>query len=345
MSYVNVLKELNNGKLSVLYLLYGPETYLIEDILQRIISQAVSPEEQEFNLSRFDMNEHPVEQAVEEAYTFPFMGGRRVVLLKDAYFFSAQKKQEKVEHDLKKLADYIENPAPESTVVIHAPYDKLDERKKLVKAVRKSGTVMEGKPLEERELRQWIQNRGDEYHVRFEGQAQERLMMLTGADLMVMASEIKKLAIHAGEGGNVKPDDVDALVARSLEQDIFSLVDGVVKADVAKALSIYKDLLKQKEAPLKIMALMVRQFRILYQVKQMAQKGYGEKMIASQLKLHPYVVKLAGRQVKGFHDMELLKVIDELAELDYRIKTGQINDQLGVELFLIRRKQTQRAGM
>ncbi|MCE7794187.1 DNA polymerase III subunit delta [Salipaludibacillus sp. CUR1] len=338
MSYVQMLKELNKGDLAPLYLLYGSETYLIEDILNRIVSKALSPEEQEFNLSRFDMNEHSVDLAVEEAYTFPFMGGRRVVLLKDAYFFSTQKQTDKVEHNLKALLAYIEEPAMETTMIVHVPYEKLDERKKLVKTLKKQGKVMEGRPLEERELRQWITEKAKEFHVQFDQEAQDSLLILTGADLMVMASEINKLAIYAGEGETIQKKHVEDLVARSLEQDIFSLVDAVVKARVPQALKIYKDLLKQKEAPLKIMALMVRQFRILYQVKQLNKQGYSEKVMASQLKLHPYAVKLAARQVQRFREDELLQLINQLADLDYRIKTGQINDQLGVELFLLKRQ-------
>lgn len=339
MSYVKVLKELNQGKLSSLYLLYGSETYLIEDIIQRIMSQALSTEEQEFNLSKFDMNEHSVELAVEEAYTFPFMGGHRVVFLNDAYFFSTQKNSNKIEHDLSKLVSYIEHPAPETIFIIKAPYEKLDERKKLVKSMKKQATVMEARPLEEKELRQWMVEKASDYHVQFNSSAQDRLLTLTGADLMIMASEIKKLAIHAGEGQIVTQENVDDLVTRSLEQDIFALVDGVVKANVHQALKIYKDLLKQKEAPLKIMALMVRQFRILYQVKQLIQQGYSEKIIASQLKLHPYVVKLAARQIQKFRDEELLRLIDQLADLDFKIKTGHMNDELGVELFLLQRQK------
>ncbi|WP_280768524.1 DNA polymerase III subunit delta [Salipaludibacillus daqingensis] len=338
MSYVKILKELNQGKLTPLYLLYGSETYLIEDIIQRIMSQALSKEEQEFNLSKFDMNEHPVELAVEEAYTFPFMGGRRVVFLKDAYFFSTQKNTSKVEHDLSKLVSYIDHPAEETIFIVQAPYEKLDERKKLVKSMKKQASVMEGRPLEEKELRQWMVEKAAEYHVQFDSRSQERLLTLTGADLMVMASEIKKLAIHVGEGEIVTEANVDDLVARSLEHDIFALVDGVVKCQVYQALKIYKDLLKQKEAPLKILSLMVRQFRILYQVKQLTQQGYGEKVIAAQLKLHPYVVKLAARQVQKFRNEELLQLIDQLADLDFKIKTGQMKDELGVELFLLQRQ-------
>lgn len=337
LSYVKVLGELNKGKLAPLYLIYGSETYLLEDTIHRIISAGLSIEEQEFNLSKFDMGEYPVEMAVEEAYTFPFMGQRRVVLIKEAVFFSGQKDSKKVEHDMDKLLKYIEEPAPETVFIVHAPYEKLDERKKLVKQMKKQAIVMEGAPLKEKELHQWIEEKARQEQVEFEAEARTELMALTGANLMQMGSEIRKLATHVGENNNVTREHVSSLVARSLEQDIFVLVDGVVKGQAHQSMKVFKDLLKQKEPPLRIMAMMVRQFRILYQIKQLTQQGYGEKMIASQLKLHPYVVKLAAKQVQRFQDKELLSYLDQLADLDYQIKTGKINDELGVELFLLRR--------
>ncbi|RLJ78173.1 DNA polymerase III delta subunit [Salisediminibacterium halotolerans] len=337
-SYIDVLKHIQNQETAPIYLLFGTESYLIEDAVGRIVNKALTKDEQEFNLSTFDMNETPVDAAVEEAYTFPFMGGKRVVILKNAHFLTAQKNSAAVEHDTEKLRTYAENPVTESTVIIQAPYEKLDERKKLVKQIKQQAVVMDGKPLNENELRSWLKSKGEENGVTFAQGADDLLLQLTGGDLMVLASEVYKLSLYAGEEGIIQQDAVEALTARSLDQDIFALVDGVVKGQTEQAVSIYYDLIKQKEAPLKILALMVRQFRILYQVKQMAEQGYGEKMIAGRLKLHPYVVKLAQRQTGRFSDSQLMKKIDELAELDFRIKTGRVSDELGVELFLYESK-------
>ncbi|MFA9558802.1 DNA polymerase III subunit delta [Evansella sp. AB-rgal1] len=337
MAYIDVIKRIKKGDISSIYLLAGTEQYLIEDTLQAIMKQTLTEDEVEFNLSKLDMKEHSVEVAIEEAYTFPFMGGKRVVILKDAYFFSTAKESSKVEHDLKKLEKYLEDPAEQTVFIIHAPYDKLDERKKIVKLAKKNGEFLDGSPLEEKELHQWVTERCKENGVSIESDAIELLLELTSAALMVMASETKKIAIHVGENGVITKDIVESLVPRSLEQNIFALVEGVVKRNIDKSWKIYLDLVKQKEEPLKIIALMVRQFRILYQVKQMTQQGYSQKQIAGQLKLHPYVVKLAATEVRQFEDDELLHLLDELATMDYHIKTGRIEKGLAVEMFFSKR--------
>lgn len=337
MSYIDVISKIKKGNLSPVYLLYGTESFLIEDTVHRIIEAGITEEEREFNLSKFEMTEHPVEIAVEEAYTFPFMGGRRIVIIKEAYFLTNTKVQTKVDHNLKKLEEYLENPAPETIVIIHAPYEKVDDRKKICKMLKKKAEVLDGSPLDEKLLYQWVDEKAAEQGVSIEKAATEQLLALTSAELMLMSTELRKLAIYVGENETITKDIVDELVARSLEQNIFALVDGVVKKKVDVSWKIFQDLLKQKEDPLKIVALMVRQFRILYQVKQLSQQGYSQKQMASQLKLHPYVVKLAAQQTNHFKDEELLSLLDQLANIDYEIKTGQIDKTLAVELFLSKR--------
>lgn len=337
LSYIDVVRNVKKGKIAPIYLLMGTEQYILEDAIQQIVNYSLSDDEKEFNLSRYDMKEHPVELAIEEAYTFPFFGEKRVVMIKDAYFLTASKEKVKVEHDLKQLEAYLEQPSPETVFIIVAPYEKLDERKKLVKLAKKNGEFVNGEPLVDKDLKLWILDRAKENKVDIAEEAAERLIELTSADMMLIASEMKKLSLFAGEGKTITKEIVEELVPRSLEQNIFALVDGVMKKEMNKAWAIYLDLLKQKEEPLKIIALMARQFRILYQVKQLASQGYSQKQIAGQIKQHPYVVKLALGQIRSFKDEELLHQLDELATLDYEIKSGKIDKELAVELFFSKR--------
>lgn len=337
MSYIDVIRNLKKGNISSVYLLAGTEQYIIEDTIQQIVNYSLLEEEREFNLSKYDMKEHPIEHAIEEAYTFPFFGEKRVVIITDAYFFTATKEKSNVEHDLKQLEAYLQQPSPETVFIIVCPYEKLDERKKLVKLAKKVGEYVSGDPLNERDLKLWILDRAKENNVNIVEEAAERLIELTSANMMMMASEIKKLSLYVGDGETISKTIVEKLVPRSLEQNIFALVDGVMKKEINKAWKIYLDLLKQKEEPIKIIALMARQFRILYQVKQLAAQGYSQKQIASKIKQHPYTVKLALGQIRSFQDEELLSFLDELATIDFEIKTGKIDKNLAVELFFSKR--------
>ena len=95
-------------------------------------------------------------------------------------------------------------------------------------------------------------------------------------------------------------------------------------------------MLKINEEPLKIIIILAGQFRIMYQSKQLLKKGYTEKDIASILKIHPYRVKLAIQNARNYDSHILLKYLNDLADIDIGIKTGILNKDLALELFILK---------
>ncbi|OIJ16675.1 DNA polymerase III subunit delta [Anaerobacillus alkalilacustris] len=334
MSFLQVQKKIKSGNFSPIYLLYGTEVFLIEEIIHSIINKVLTEDEYDFNLSTYELKETPISLAIEEALTIPFMGSYRVVIVKDPQFLTG-KDQTKVEHDLKAFESYILNPVPETIFVVVAPYEKLDERKKIVKLLKKEAEVVAALPFNEQEMDKWLENRVKKYEVAISVPAKELLTQLLGNRLVMIAREIEKLSLFVGRGGTIDETTVQQLVSKTVEQDVFTLVDHVVHRRKQEALQVFYELIKQKEEPIKILSLLARQFRILYQVKELSKRGYSQQNIAGTLKLHPYVVKLANQQGKLFSEKQLLKFIDELAETDYKIKTGKIEKQLALELFII----------
>ncbi|WP_226526386.1 DNA polymerase III subunit delta [Metabacillus niabensis] len=332
----DIWKDIQNKKLNPVYLLLGEEAFLMQETLRYIVQASLLEEEKDFNLSMYDMEDTAIETAIEDAETLPFMGERRVVVIKNPVFLTSEKKKEKVEHRIEKLEQYLQSPAPYTVVVFVAPYEKLDERKKITKLLKKQATVIEMKSLSDADTKKWMVSVARETQVELEGDAVNQLLLLTAGDLMVIHQELQKLSTYVGEGGIVTVDTVNLLVARTLEQNIFDLIDHVIHKRGKQALQIFYDLLKNNEEPIKILSLLVNQFRLILQVKELSTVGYGQQQIATTVKVHPFRVKLALQQARLFQTEELAKILMELAEADYEMKTGKKDKQLLLELFLLK---------
>lgn len=333
---LDVWKNIKKGQFAPIYLVYGTEAYLINETKQLLIEHVLQEDEMDFNFSQFDLEEIPVETALEDVETLPFIGERRLVFMQNPFFLTSEKSKSKVEHNVKRLEAYLSDPVPYSIVVLTAPYEKLDERKKITKELKRKAVLVEAKKLGDRELKVWVKERVAEYHVQIDDQATELLLELAGTNLMMLTNELDKMSLYVGDDERITVEVVEKLVAKSLEQNIFTLVDSVLQRKMESAMTILHDLLRQNEEPIKILSVMAGQVRLMYQVKELSRQGYSQQKIAGQLRVHPYRVKLALEKTGKFQERELLSIIDNLAEADYKMKTGQADKAITLELLLLK---------
>ncbi|PKG24501.1 DNA polymerase III subunit delta [Niallia nealsonii] len=327
-------KNVKKKKFSSIYLFYGAETFLVNETKQLLIQSAIDIDEEDFNLSSYDLEETPIEAILEDAETIPFFGERKVIVLHNPTFLTAEKTKSKVEHDIKKLEVYLQEPPPYTILVFIGSFEKLDERKKITKELKKKAEVLEAKKLTEAELKKWMRQRAAYNQVEMDEEALDTMLQLAGTNLFLLTSEVDKMALYVQDSHLITKEIVEELVAKSLEQNIFSLVDKVISRKIDEALRIYYDLIKQNEEPLKMLAIITNQFRLIYQVKGLSRTGYGQQQIASVLKVHPFRVKLAAGQAQKFSEQELLTCINLFAEADYGMKTGSMNKNMIIEMIL-----------
>ncbi|WP_066064043.1 DNA polymerase III subunit delta [Neobacillus soli] len=332
-------KKIKQGEIAPIYLLFGTEAFLINETKQLLLNHILDEEERDFNFSVYDLEETPIEAALEDAETFPFLGEKKVIFLHNPAFLTAERSKEKIDHNLARFELYLREPAPYTVMVISAPYEKLDERKKITKELKRNAELVEAKKLKEYELKNWVKDRAKSSGIEFEPNAIEQLIGLVGTNMFMISSEVDKLALYAAGEKRINADLVEKLVARSLEQNIFTLIEKVVQRKLDEALRIYYDLLKQNEEPIKILALLAGQFRLIYQVKELSRRGYGQQQMAGFLKTHPFRVKLAAGHAQKFTDEELANLMDLLAEADYQMKTGGMHKSLLIEMLLFRLKR------
>ncbi|SER18380.1 DNA polymerase III, delta subunit [Gracilibacillus ureilyticus] len=334
MDYLQTIEQIKKGKISPVYYIYGTEIYMIEEIKQSLYHNSMSEADRDTNVSIFDLEEVPIQEVVNDANTYPFFGEKKLIVAGNASFLKAKPPATDLDHQPDVLTDYLINPAPYSILVIIAPFEKLDERKKVVKQLKKHATTIACEPLKEWNMNEALERIADNHHVKVEPDVVTYMINEIGTDLMILQSELEKMALYIGEGNTIRMEEAELLLSHHESNSALKLVDAIIANDLVKAINIMKDLEKLGEEPIKLIALLASQFRTLLHIKTLHQKGYNQKQMASQLKIHPYVAKLSVTRQAKFTKDELTKAIELLAEADANMKTGKVEKTLGIELLL-----------
>ncbi|KRM23835.1 DNA polymerase III subunit delta [Latilactobacillus graminis] len=317
-----------------IYLVLGQESALIEQV-QTLFKATLSAEEMTMNFASYDLAQVEVAQALDDAESAPFFGERRIVFMQNPVFLTSEKAKPKLDHDLKGFQGYLEQPPSTTALVIFAPYSKLDERKKIVKLLKKVATLIDVQKINERQVPKLVTEFLQSADVTIEPAAMELLLNKTNGDYSQITAELPKLMLYAQKTRVITADAVEALVSTSLEDNVFEIVPLVLQRKVGPVLEMYRSLLLQKEEPLKINAILLGQFRLLLQVKILFEKGYSQGDLAGVLKIHPYRIKLALQQIRQFSKAALTQAYLGLEAIEEKIKTGQGEGRLLFELFML----------
>lgn len=333
--FTKAWKEIANGKIAPVYCIYGEETYFIDETIERI-KKALSVHE-EVEMTIFDLEESPVDFVIDEADTYPFLSDRKLIIAKNATFLkAAEKGSEKVEHDVKRLENWLNHPSDFAVTIFTAPYEKLDERKKITKLMKELSVMLHAEALGEKDLAVWIQSEVASFEKKIEDEAIDKLVEMVGENMNQLQREIEKLVLYLGEDKMITSDLVENLVAKTLEHDAFKMLNAYLAHNVSEALRIYHDLLRQKEEPIKLVGLLANNIRTMNNVYYLHKKGYPPTQISKQLKIHPYRVKLMLEKRNRPSEERLLKALNELAEIDILLKTTGGNRERYLEMFLLK---------
>ena len=335
MEFEKQLDRIKNGQVNLVYLVQGKEPYLQELARKVFLETIVAPEDQDLNVGRFNMEEVSIQTAIQDAESVAFFGVRRLVLVDNTSFFTGEKEKKSMVHKFERLQANLENPMDSSVMVFFAPYDKLDQRKKIVKQLKKVAVLLDASELTERDVKQYIQDSLRNHQYTIQEEALETLLVKTQYSLTNSMKELDKLMIASIDTKMIPLELVESLVAKTLEQNIFELGESILKKEGVKALQIYHDMLLQKEDPLKMNAILLGQFRLLLQVSYLKREGYQEPEIQKTLGVHPYRVKIALQQSRRFGLSLLEKAFMQLVDTEYALKTSVGIKEMQLEWFIL----------
>ena len=317
-------EDIRNGQYKTMYLLYGDEAYLKKQYKDKLIKALVA-EGDTMNFSAYEGKGINPKELIDLAETLPFFAERRVILVENSGFFK---------NSCDDLAEYLLEPAA-STCFLFVE-EEVDKRSKMYKAVAKAGKAVEFGTQNEELLTRWILSRLKKENKNITGNVMQLFISKTGTDMGNIDRELEKLLCYTMGRDVIKAEDVEAITTEQTQNKIFDMVNAIAEHEQKKALDFYYDLLTLKEPPMRILFLITRQFQILMNLKDMGSKGFDQSTIASKVGIPPFAVRKNQAQAKGFTTEQLKQAIRDGVELEESVKTGRMNDQMAVELFIVK---------
>ena len=239
------------------------------------------------------------------------------------------------------LAEYLDRIPEETTLLFYER--EADSRGKLYKAIEKKGLVVDFVHPDEKTLEQWIMRRLEAGNRAILTSAYNLFRFYTGDNMEHIANELEKLISYTegrepGKTGNIEiiGEDVEQICIAQIEHEIFRLTNAMTAGDQKKTLDLYYEMLARNEAPMRIFALISRQFNQLYQMRLLRDQGYMVDRIAEKLKMNPYAVQKNLEPATRFETETLRRAVEDCADAETRIKTGKLQDRLAVEMLLVK---------
>ena len=306
------------------YLIYGNDYGLIKREIDKITNGII-------DVVKYDLSASNVSEVIEEASCMSLFGDKKVVIGENALFLTGTNTS--VNHDIDYLTSYVNAENHDNIEILTVVQDKLDERKKIVKLLKKNVTIIHKETIDEKDLPKFVIKEFLNNGYKIDYKTASYFVDYVGKNVDILLSEINKMIIYKDTDKEIFIEDILNISSKGFNDNVFDLSDAIMKKDFKKIFSCYNDLMILKEEPIKIIALLASQFTLVYQSKLLSKEGFMSKDIASTLKVHPYRVKLALEA--NYPDFELKDILKKLHNLDYEIKTGKVDKIVGLENFLL----------
>ena len=339
MQAINDIKDLTVHTLPPILVLIGEDVgqfeWLKKDILQKI---AYDPSD--LNYSYFDMKETSYAVVELDLVSLPFFADEKIVILDHLLDLTTAKKRVLTDEDLKQFESYLEMPSESTKLVIFAE-GKLDSKRRLVKLLKREAQIVEAATPKDQELKRYFASQAQELGLKFVGDALDQLLLKSGYDFGELQKNLAFLQAYK-EDGQITLEDVEEAVPKTLQDNIFDLTQMILKRQIDQASNLVKDLRLQGEDEIKLIAIMLGQFRLFTQVKILSEEGQPESQIVTSLsdlsgrKINPYQVKFALRDSRRLSLPFLKQAMITLIETDYAIKSGQYDKDYLFDLALLK---------
>ena len=320
-------------------LIYGNETYLLNEALARRIKALVGKQDS-MNTVFYDASSpnFSMQEVLEEAQTLAFFSEHKILVLQNCAFLTRGTALK--ENDQKDLMNYLKQELGTCSLFFMHDNDNLDTHKNITKKIMEVCEVEHVKKLEAYAFRKFLSDLLQKNEIDMSEEAFEEFHKRMDLNMSVSHHEVEKLVLY---GSRLELNDVEALVSRPLDNETFHLVNALMGQDLKQALRIYRDMMTLNMEPLSFSGLIASQLRLLYQVACLQDASYHRQEMINKLSgannINVYRLNKLLQLADQTQANRILKTLNALAEYDQRAKSGLVDKKFGFELFLIEASQ------
>ncbi|HMK76852.1 MAG TPA: DNA polymerase III subunit delta [Thermodesulfobacteriota bacterium] len=321
------------------YLLYGPEDYLIEEEIQKLLNQTLSQKERGFNFRVFNGGEHSGQEIVQAAQTIPMLSQYRFVLVREVDRMDEEKTEA--------LMEYIKKPSFSTCLVLCG--QTMVPWKGHRQEVEKVGKVTEYTRLKGRALVSWMKNRMKEKGKTLSEEAADYLVEVVGDRLYDLDNALEKVFLSVGEKQTIELSDMEEITSEVKVSTVFDLTDAIGHQNLEKALGILEKAMESKAVSFRkeeegskfgdpapfLLSMMAKQYWSMLVIKQMSSHQGDVGEFAKELGTSPWNIRKLMDQGKNFSEASLREGILQCHQTDLAVKRSRGPKDLLMEKLVI----------
>ncbi len=336
----NIKNHIKNNSFSKVYLVYGKEDFFKNNILNLLLeniflSSSCNSGLEMMNTSTFDYSDtfsnFDAQDIISICSTPPFMSDKRIVVIKDTQIFKEDKLSLR-----EALTSYLKD-LPEFCIIIFLE-NSINKSTKLFKQIDKIGSTHDVDNTTESDIVKYVISTAKKSNTQINAETAMYFISHVGLNLYVITSELNKLIYYLKDNNNnnnnISIIDINDICTKSIETQIFDLIDNIANKNLNSVIEIYQNLLYNKTSPYNILVMISWQFRVILKVK--SSNSSNQNQIAKDLNMSWYTVKKALLQVRYFNNKQLIQALNDCLETDINIKSGLVQPELAVEMLIIK---------
>ncbi len=302
------------------YLLVYDNYYLFQEKLKDIIS---STKFENASITNYDLEEENLYNALLDLDTYSFLTEQKVIIIKNINLLEDNQ-------DTKHLLKYLDNPNNDNLLILTTT--KFNATKKINKELKKKTNYIKL----ETDLNKEIKNILQGYEV--ESGVITKLIEYSNNNIDIIKSECDKLKQYKFDTKKITKEDVETIVIKHIgesTQIVFDLIKDIAIKDKKRAIIKYEKLKKYNVDDIALIGLLESQLRLMIQIIMFSEKNYSNKDIAATLNIHPYRIEKTKELLRYSNKKDVCNMIKNLSNIDYKIKSGQIDNKDAIFMYII----------